>query len=67
MMTSPRDMNVVAEIKKQYGNVIDLDKSPTAIIEIIHNFRYLVDERLDPAREAARRSAAPTKLGLPPC
>jgi hypothetical protein len=43
-MTNPRDTKVVAEIKKRYGNVIDLEKSPMAIIEIIHNFRYLLDE-----------------------
>lgn len=50
MTASPTDMNVVAQIKKQYGHVIDLDKSPMAIIEIIHNFRSLLDEqaRLDP-------------------
>jgi hypothetical protein len=48
MMTNPRDTNVVAEIKKRYGNVIDLDKSPMAIIEIIHNFRYLLDEVAGP-------------------
>jgi hypothetical protein len=41
-------MNVVAEIKKRYGHVIDLDKSPMAIIEIIHNFRYLLDEVAGP-------------------
>lgn len=47
-MTNPRDIKVVAEIKKRYGNVIDLDKSPMAIIEIIHNFRYLIDEVAGP-------------------
>lgn len=47
-MTNPRDVKVVAEIKKRYGNVIDLDKSPMAIIEIIHNFRYLIDEVAGP-------------------
>lgn len=47
-MNNPRDMNVVAEIKKRYGHVIDLDKSPMAIIEIIHNFRYLIDEVAGP-------------------
>ena len=47
-MTNPRDMNVVAEIKKRYGHVIDLDKSPMAIIEIIHNYRYLLDEVAGP-------------------
>ena len=47
-MTNPKDMNVVAEIKKRYGNVIDLDKSPMAIIEIIHNYRYLLDEVAGP-------------------
>ncbi len=63
MMTSPRDMNVVAEIKKQYGNVIDLDKSPTAIIEIIHNFRYLVDERLDPGEGGGPPKRSPDEVG----
>ena len=47
-MTNPRDMNVVAEVKKRYGHVIDLDKSPVAIIEIIHNYRYLIDEVAGP-------------------
>jgi hypothetical protein len=47
-MTNPRDANVVAEIKKRYGNVIDLNKSPMSIIEIIHNFRYLLDEVAGP-------------------
>ena len=48
MMTNPRDLDVVTEIKKRYGNVIDLEKSPMAIIEIIHNFRYLLDEVAGP-------------------
>lgn len=47
-MTNPRDMHVVAEIKKRYGHVIDLDKSPMAIIEIIHNFRHLLDDAAGP-------------------
>lgn len=47
-MTNPRDTNVVAEIKKRYGHVIDLDKSPMVIIEIIHNFRFLLDEVAGP-------------------
>ena len=47
-MSNPRDLNVVAEIKKRYGSVIDLDKSPMAMIEIIHNFRYLLDEVAGP-------------------
>jgi hypothetical protein len=44
VMTNPRDMNVVTEIKKRHGHVIDLEKSPMVIIEIIHNYRYLLDE-----------------------
>ena len=47
-MNNPRDTNVVAEIKKRYGSVINLDKSPTTLIEIIHNFRYLLDELAGP-------------------
>jgi hypothetical protein len=51
-MNNPQDMNLVTEVKKRYGNVIDLDKNPKAIIEIIHNFRHLIDEvsRLDPGQ-----------------
>ena len=63
-MNNPRDMNVVAEIKKRYGSVIDLDKSPTAILEIIHNFRYLIDEnaRLDPGQGGG--PGGPGKVGV---
>lgn len=43
-----RDANVVVEIKRRYGSVIDLDESPMTIIEIIHNFRYLLDEVAGP-------------------
>lgn len=47
-MNNQKDLNIVAEIKKRYGGVIDLEKSPTVIIEIIHNFRYLLDEVAGP-------------------
>jgi hypothetical protein len=47
-ISNPREKNVVAEIKKRYGNVIDLEKSPMTIIEIIYNFRYLLDELAGP-------------------
>jgi hypothetical protein len=43
-----KDLKIVAQIKKQYGSVIDLKKSPMKIIEIIHNFRYLLDEVAGP-------------------
>jgi hypothetical protein len=67
-MTNPRDENVVAEIKKRYGNVIDLDNSPMAIIEIIHNFRFLLDEVAGPdGTGAARPSGMLRKLGLRRC
>jgi hypothetical protein len=45
---NPKDLNIVAEIKRRHGSVIDLEKSPMAIIEIIHNFRYLLDEVAGP-------------------
>lgn len=47
-MSEHRNLKIVAEIKKHYGTVIDLDKSPMAIIEIIHNFRYLLDDVAGP-------------------
>ena len=47
-MPSPREANVIAEIKKRYGHVIDLDKSPMTMIEIMYNFRFLLDEVAGP-------------------
>jgi hypothetical protein len=38
------ELRVVAEIKKQFGAKIDLDRSPFVMIEIIRNFRHLLDE-----------------------
>ena len=65
-MTNPKDMNVVAEIKKRYGHVIDLDKSPTAIIEIIHNYRYLLDEVAGPGGTGGGPPGrSPDQVGTP--
>lgn len=47
-MAHPRDMNVVTAIKAKHGRVIDLEKSPMVIIEIIHNYRHLIDEGGEP-------------------
>lgn len=47
-MTNPKDLNIVAEVKKRHGSVIDLEKSPMTLIEIIHNYRYLLDEVAGP-------------------
>lgn len=47
-MINSGDLSLITEIKKRYGNVIDLEKSPMAIIEIIHNFRHLIDEVAGP-------------------
>jgi hypothetical protein len=43
-----KDATIVAEIKKRHGTIIDLEKSPITIIEIIHNYRYLLDEVAGP-------------------
>jgi hypothetical protein len=63
MMTNLRDMNVVTEVKKRYGHVIDLDKSPMAIIEIIHNYRYLVDEVASPDEGGGHPNRKPDEVG----
>ena len=47
-MISQKDANIVAAIKSRYGDVIDLNNSPAVIIEVIHNFRHLLDESLGP-------------------
>ena len=62
-MTNPRDINVVTEIKKRYGHVIDLDKSPMAIIEIIHNYRHLVDEVASPDEGGGHPNRKPDEVG----
>jgi hypothetical protein len=33
------DLQIVAEIKRKFGAIIDLDKSPFVILEVIRNFR----------------------------
>ncbi len=38
------ELRIVAEIKKQFGAKIDLDRSPFVMIEIIRNFRHLFDD-----------------------
>lgn len=47
-MTSPDQANIIAEIKKRHGAVIDLERSPATVIEIIYNFRHLLDELAGP-------------------
>ena len=38
MATQKRVTSLVAEIKKKYGKVIDLDKSPLVLVEIFHQY-----------------------------
>jgi hypothetical protein len=59
-MSNPKDLNIVAEIKRRHGSVIDLDKSPMVIIEIIHNFRYLIDELAGPEGSAGAPGSGPS-------
>jgi hypothetical protein len=49
--------------QERYGYVIDLDKSPTAIIEIIHNFRYLIDEVASPDEGGGHPNRKPDEVG----
>lgn len=58
-MSNPRDLTIVAEIKKRYGSVIDLDKSPMAIIQIIQNYRHLIDELAGPDGTGGGPPSAP--------
>jgi hypothetical protein len=60
----------VAEIKKKYGHVIDLEKSPLAIIEIIKNYRYavpvffLVDEVVPEGTGSGPQDSNPQDPGI---
>lgn len=58
-MNNPKDLNIVAEIKKRYGSVIDLDKSPMAIVHIIQNYRHLIDELAGPDGTGGGPPSAP--------
>jgi hypothetical protein len=58
-MSNPRDLTIVAEIKKRYGSVIDLDKSPMAVIQIIQNYRHLIDELAGPDGTGGGPPSAP--------
>jgi len=41
------EKRIVRDIKKQYGAVIDLDRSPLVVIEIIRRFAFEVASGLD--------------------
>lgn len=43
-MANPINARIVTDIKQRHGSVIDLDKSPHAIIDIIRDFRHVLDE-----------------------
>ncbi|HEX3525645.1 MAG TPA: hypothetical protein VH988_01135 [Thermoanaerobaculia bacterium] len=62
-MSNPKDLNIVAEIKRRHGSVIDLDKSPMVIIEIIHNFRYLLDEVAGPGGTGGAPGSGAVEVG----
>lgn len=43
-MANPINTRIVADIKRRHGSVIDLDRSPHAIIDIIRDFRHVLDD-----------------------
>lgn len=44
-MTRDQALKIVAEIRKRYGEVIDLDKSPLVLVEVLRNYgRQFVDD-----------------------
>lgn len=44
MLTKPESTRIIKEIQKKYGNVIDLEKSPFILIEILRNYGKLFDD-----------------------
>ena len=44
MALSKKEATIVKEVAKQYGNVIDLKKSPAVLIEILRNFGGILVE-----------------------
>lgn len=44
MALSKKETNIVKEVVKQYGDVIDLKKSPAVLIEILRNFGGILVE-----------------------
>lgn len=59
MVKSARDTAVVTEIKKRFGPVIDLNKSPTAIIEILSQFGPDFNVAAGPGGSAGAPAAPP--------
>ena len=49
MALSKKEANVVKNIKKRFGNVIDLKKSPAVLIEILRNFGHILDNGPPPS------------------
>jgi hypothetical protein len=45
---NPAHARIAKEIAKKYGSVIDLNKSPSVIIEIIRNYRFIFGGLDDP-------------------
>jgi hypothetical protein len=62
-MSNPKDLSIVAEIKRRHGSVIDLEKSPMVIIEILHNFRYLLDAVAGPDGSGGAPGAGAVEVG----
>lgn len=44
MALSKRDTKIVEQIVKKYGRVLDLQKSPSALIEILRTFSHVFDD-----------------------
>jgi hypothetical protein len=44
MTDQERHLPIVHEISKQYGGVIDLDRSPFVMVEILRNFGHALDD-----------------------
>ncbi len=60
MALPKRQLDVVNEIAKKYGNSIDLKKSPGVLIEILRNYGRV----LDPDPNGGTGGVAPTSIAV---
>ena len=65
MVLSKKESEIVADISKRYGKVLDLNKSPAVLIEILRNFGHV----LDPSGSGGAGGVSPSTIagsGPPP-
>jgi hypothetical protein len=65
-MRTSGNLEIATQIRRRYGDVIDLNKSPMLIVEIIQNYRHLLDLVAGPDGTGGAPGGSPTPPAPPP-